>query len=65
MKILLDEDLDWRLKRELPGHAVESAPFGWAGLKNGELLARAEGRFEVTRIAWCATGNRKFGAVAV
>lgn len=48
MKILLDENLDWRLQRDLPGHAVESIPLiGWAGLKNGELLVRAEGRFEV------------------
>jgi predicted nuclease of predicted toxin-antitoxin system len=48
VRILLDENLDWRLKRELPGHSVESVPLiGWAGLKNGALLARAEKNFDV------------------
>lgn len=42
MRILLDENLDWRLERFLPGHEVKSVPrIGWAGLKNGKLLARA------------------------
>ena len=42
MKILLDENLDWRLERFLPGHEIKSVPrLGWAGLKNGKLLARA------------------------
>jgi predicted nuclease of predicted toxin-antitoxin system len=48
VNILLDENLDWRLRRDLPGHVVESVPLiGWAGIKNGELLARAEKQFEV------------------
>ena len=48
MRILLDENLDWRLKRDLPGHTVESVPLiGWAGLKNGALLAKAENKFDV------------------
>ena len=48
MNILLDENLDWRLRQDLPGHTVESVPLiGWAGLKNGALLAEAEKRFEV------------------
>lgn len=48
MRILLDENLDWRLSRELPGHEVESVPqIGWAGLKNGALLTEAEKRFDV------------------
>jgi hypothetical protein len=48
LRILLDENLDWRLRRDLPGHTVESVPLiGWAGLKNGVLLARAEKRFDV------------------
>jgi hypothetical protein len=39
VNILLDENLDWRLRRDLAGHAVESVPLiGWAGLKNGALL---------------------------
>lgn len=42
MKILLDENLNWRLEQFLPGHEVKSVPrIGWAGLKNGKLLARA------------------------
>jgi predicted nuclease of predicted toxin-antitoxin system len=42
VKILLDENLDWRLERFLPGHEVRSVSgLGWAGLKNGKLLARA------------------------
>ena len=48
MNILLDENLDWRLRRDLPGHTVESVPLiGWAGLKNGVLLSEAEKRFDV------------------
>ena len=42
MRILLDENLNWRLERFLPGHEVHSVPLlGWAGLKNGRLLQRA------------------------
>jgi predicted nuclease of predicted toxin-antitoxin system len=42
MRILLDENLDWRLCRDLPGHVVESVPLiGWAGIQNGELLKKA------------------------
>jgi hypothetical protein len=48
VKILLDENLDWRLRSDLPGHTVESVPLiGWAGLKNGALLSEAEKRFGV------------------
>lgn len=47
MRILLDENLDWRLERFLPGHEVKSVPrLGWAGLKNGILLARAQENFD-------------------
>jgi Domain of unknown function (DUF5615) len=43
LKLLLDENLDWRLRRDLPGHTVESVPLlGWAGIQNGALLQRAE-----------------------
>lgn len=42
MRILLDENLNWRLRGDLPGHEVESVPLlGWAGIQNGELLRRA------------------------
>ena len=49
MRLLLDENLDWRLRRDLPGHQVESVPLiGWAGIENGELLAKAvDARFDV------------------
>ena len=49
MRLLLDENLDWRLRRDLPGHQVESLPLiGWAGIENGELLHKAvEAGFDV------------------
>jgi predicted nuclease of predicted toxin-antitoxin system len=48
LRILLDENLDWRLARDLPGHEVESVPLlGWAGMKNGVLLAQAQKRFDI------------------
>ena len=44
----MDENLDWRLGRFLPGHEVKSvARIGWAGLKNGKLLIRANEHFDV------------------
>jgi predicted nuclease of predicted toxin-antitoxin system len=49
MRVLLDENLNWRLKRGLPGHEVESVPLlGWAGIQNGALLRKAaENGFDV------------------
>jgi len=42
MRLLLDENLDWRLGRDVPGHEAKSVPLiGWAGIENGELLAKA------------------------
>ncbi len=39
MRILLDECLPARLRRDLPGHDVQTVPrAGWAGIKNGKLL---------------------------
>ncbi|MGH7597322.1 MAG: DUF5615 family PIN-like protein [bacterium] len=39
MKVLLDECLPKRLKRELPSHeVVRVQEMGWAGIKNGALL---------------------------
>jgi hypothetical protein len=38
MRLLLEENLDWRLQRDLPAHQVDSvALIGWAGIENGEL----------------------------
>lgn len=48
MRILLDECLPRRLKRWLSGHEVQTVPeAGWATKQNGELLALAEGQFDV------------------
>ena len=42
MRVLLDEQLPVGLARELTGHDVSTVQQeGWAGLKNGELLRRA------------------------
>lgn len=49
MRLLLDECLDARLRRALPGHEVSTVQReGWAGVKNGRLLAQiaASGRFD-------------------
>ena len=43
MKVLLDENLDHRLRKLLSEHEVFTVTYkGWAGLKNGELLRTAE-----------------------
>ena len=48
MKILLDECVDRRLARDLADHSVITVPRrGWAGIKNGDLLALAEKEFDV------------------
>ena len=48
MRILLDECLPKRLKRDLVGHNARTVPeMGWASKKNGELLALADTTFDV------------------
>ena len=49
MRILLDENVDRRLKIHFPDEheVVTVAEAGWAGKKNGELLGLAEKEFEV------------------
>ena len=48
MKVLLDECLDWRLRREFPGHEVKTVQeMGWNGIKNGRLLELAQAEFQV------------------
>jgi hypothetical protein len=43
VKVLLDENLDHRLRRHLPGHEVFTVSYqGWDGLGNGKLLQAAE-----------------------
>jgi hypothetical protein len=42
VKLLLDENLPHQLRHELPGHDCFTVAYmGWAGVENGELLARA------------------------
>ena len=54
MKVLLDECLDWRLGRDLPGYEVRTVQeMGWEGIKNGRLLALAQAEFQVI-----VTGDR-------
>jgi len=48
MKLLLDECLPKKLKNDLTSHDVVTVPeMGWAGIKNGELLALADKDFDV------------------
>jgi hypothetical protein len=49
MRILLDECVPRRLRRELPGHDVHTvSDMGWSGKKNGALLQLTVGQnFEV------------------
>lgn len=49
MRVLLDEQIDWRLARSFdPEHAVETVRGrGWLGKKNGVLLQAAAAEFDV------------------
>ena len=50
MRILLDECVPARLRRDLPGHDVQTVPgAGWAGIKNGKLLRLVadSGKFDI------------------
>ena len=47
MRILLDHNMDWRLKRLLTGHeAVTAKDMGWEEAQDGDLLAVAEAEFD-------------------
>jgi hypothetical protein len=47
VRVLLEERLPGRLKRDLIGHDVRTAPeMGWASKGNGELLALAVADFD-------------------
>ena len=47
MRLLLDECVPKRLKRELHGHEAKTVQdIGWAGIKNGELLQLADAQFD-------------------
>jgi hypothetical protein len=48
VRLLLDECIDRRLAREFIGYEVKTVPqMGWAGIKNGQLLALAEVEFDI------------------
>ena len=48
MRVLLDECVPRALRDDIPGHEVKTvAEVGWAGVKNGELLRLAAGRFDL------------------
>lgn len=48
MKILLDECVPWPMQKLLAGHKCMSAQqLGWGGIRNGELLRRAEAEFDL------------------
>jgi hypothetical protein len=48
MRVLLDECVPRALRNDISGHDVRTvAEMGWAGVKNGELLRRAAGQFDI------------------
>jgi predicted nuclease of predicted toxin-antitoxin system len=48
MRILFDQGTPVPLRDHISGHDIETAyELGWSRLTNGELLASAEGRFDV------------------
>jgi hypothetical protein len=47
VRLLLDECIDQRFARDIPGHDVSHVrALGWASLTNGALLRRAAERFD-------------------
>jgi hypothetical protein len=48
VRVLLDECVPRKLRRELPGHDVKTvAEMGWSGTKNNALLRLAAAEFDV------------------
>ena len=48
MRVLLDENIPADFAAELAAHSVETVRgLGWTGVRNGELLRRAAGLFDV------------------
>jgi hypothetical protein len=47
VRVLLDECVDRRLAGGIRGHDVRTVPeVGWAGIRNGDLLRRAQQEFD-------------------
>jgi predicted nuclease of predicted toxin-antitoxin system len=48
MRILLDECVPWPMTKLLSNHSCTSVQAqGWGGIKNGDLLQRAEAEFDL------------------
>lgn len=48
MKLLLDECIDRKFAKEFVDYEIKTVPqMGWAGIKNGQLLALAQAEFDV------------------
>lgn len=48
MRVLLDECVPWPLRKVLAEHECATpSRLGWAGIENGDLVRRAEERFDV------------------
>ena len=48
MNVLLDECVPWPMHKLLPAHVCTTAQrSGWGGIKNGDLLRLAEGKFDL------------------
>src|ERR1044072_991790 len=48
MKVLLDECVPWPMRTILANHSCTSVQAeGWNGIRNSELLKRAEGNFDL------------------
>lgn len=48
LRILLDECVNMRLRREIPRHRVYTVEYmGWKSLQNGELLTAASKQFDI------------------
>jgi hypothetical protein len=48
MRILLDECVPWPMHKLLSGHSCSTVQGkDWGGIKNGDLLQRAEGEFDL------------------
>ena len=48
MRLMLDECIDRRLARDFAGYDIKTVPqMGWAGIKNGQLLALVAASFSI------------------
>ena len=66
MRVLLDECLPRRLKRELVGHDASPVPeMGWASKSNGDLLALAAAEFDVFLTVDATSLNHRDRDIAV